>query len=101
MNPLDIVFIHEVIFPIFGFILGGGAIVGLYRTINRHLERQHQKQLAAGGPEALGELERLRQRVQQLEEQDHRLEELEERLDFAERVLAQRDDARGALPEGG
>lgn len=99
MNPLDIAFVHEVVFPIFGFILGGGAIFGVYRTVNRHLDRQHQNKLTGGSVAASAELEDLRRRVEHLEAQDRRLEELEERLDFAERVLTQRD-ASGTLPKG-
>lgn len=96
MNPVDIVFVHEVVFPLFGFLLGGGAIFGLYRTVNRYLER-HQRKAVGMDADTMAQVEQLRARVEALETQDRRLEELEERLDFAERVLARRD-ASGALP---
>lgn len=40
----------------------------------------------------------LAERIAELEERDNRMHELEERLDFAERLLAQRDAER--LPRG-
>lgn len=48
--------------------------------------------------DAKAELEELRERVRRLEEGHPRLMELEERVDFAERLLAQREPAR--LREG-
>ncbi len=64
----------------------------LLRAIARRIEGR-------GGMEsARAELEELRARVAQLEEGHPRLLELEERVDFAERLLAQREPAR--LREG-
>ena len=37
----------------------------------------------------------------QMEELQQQLVDVQERLDFAERVLARRDDRAGALPKGG
>ena len=48
--------------------------------------------------EARAELEELRERISRLEEAHPRMTELEERVDFAERLLAQREPAR--LREG-
>jgi hypothetical protein len=51
--------------------------------------------------EAQEELQHLRDRVAELEMNQGHLAELEERLDFAERLLARRDDAmRAPLPPG-
>ena len=65
----------------------------LLRAIARRIEGR-------GGMDnaARVELEELRARVAQLEEGHPRLLELEERVDFAERLLAQREPAR--LREG-
>lgn len=48
--------------------------------------------------DAKAELQELRERVSRLEEGHSRMTELEERVDFAERLLAQREPAR--LREG-
>lgn len=93
MNSMDIMLIQEIVFPIFGFILGGGVLFGVYKTLNRHLDRQHQGKLAGGtGSETRALVERLEARVEAMEQADRRIEELEERVDFAERVLAQREE---------
>ena len=51
-------------------------------------------------PEVKAHVEALEARVQQLEAEHDRVVELEERVDFAERILAQRPDSVGRLPEG-
>ena len=50
-------------------------------------------------PELKAHVEALEARVQQLESEHERFVELEERVDFAERILAQRPDSVGQLPE--
>ena len=51
-------------------------------------------------PEFKAHIESLEARLQQLESDRERFLELEERMDFAERVLAQRPDSVGQLPQG-
>lgn len=85
----DWVWVQNVIFPIIGMGIGTLVLIGLYRTVNRFLDRRHEMRLGAGGPGVGEELERLRQRIEQLEARAYRWDELEERLDFAERMLAQ------------
>ena len=77
-------------------IVAGVALV-LYpiaRAIARRLEGR-------GGMsnEVLQQVDELRERVRDLESTQHRVAELEERLDFAERLLSQRDET-ARLPEG-
>ena len=84
----------QVIFLIVLAALAAATIVlyPLMRAIGRRIEGR-------GGMEsARSELEELRARVAQLEEGHPRLLELEERVDFAERLLAQREPDR--LREG-
>jgi len=87
---------QEVIMPALG--IGTMAFLGWlgFRTWDRHLERKR-------GGAAVGELEEVREEVRHLREQagamhdvELRLGELEERLDFAERMLTQRN--KGELP---
>jgi hypothetical protein len=72
-------------------ILAAATIVlfPLFRAIARRIEGR-------GGmnAEARAELEELRDRVSRLEEAHPRMTELEERVDFAERLLAQREPER-------
>jgi len=85
----DFVWIQEVVFPLIGMGMGTLFLVGLYRTVNRALDRRHEARVQkAGGllPDAVHHLE---DRIAVLESQTERLQELEERLDFAERMLAQ------------
>ena len=49
---------------------------------------------AAAGPDLQPEIDELRARVQELEQGQARVQELEERVDFAERLLAQREPER-------
>lgn len=84
----DFVWIQEVIFPLVGMGMGVFVLFGIYRTINRILDRRHERRL--GVPAGVqDEIDRLRERLDRLEEQSNRVQELEERLDFAERMLAQ------------
>jgi len=64
---------------------------------------RRQLALRRAGRDGTGELEsarvaELEQRVAELELDSARLTELEERLDFAERLLAQKEPARELLP---
>ena len=61
---------------------------GLYRTVNRALDRRHESRMQNTGGVAPGLVRHLEDRVAALESQTDRLQELEERLDFAERMLA-------------
>jgi len=62
----------------------------LIRAISRRLEGRR-----APDPALLSEIDELRARVADMEQQQDRLHDLEERLDFTERLLAQqREQAR-------
>lgn len=66
-------------------------MVGVYKTVNRWLDRRHERALteAGGSPRLQGEVAQLRERVETLEDTALRVQEFEERLDFAERMLTQ------------
>ena len=85
----------EAMFLLVLAVLAAATIVlfPLFRAIGRRIEGR-------GGmsAEARAELEELRERISRLEEAHPRMTELEERVDFAERLLAQREPAR--LREG-
>lgn len=84
--------IQNVVFPILGMGMGVLFMVGAYKTMNRWLDRRHERALAEQGGMDAGvqaALDRLSDRVAQLEDTSFRIQELEERLDFTERVLAQ------------
>lgn len=85
------VWINNVIFPMIGMGMGVLFMVGVYKTVNRWLDRRHERALtgAGGNPRLLEEVEQLRERVEALEEANLRVQEFEERLDFAERMLTQ------------
>ena len=86
----DFIWFQNVVLPVLGMGMGAFVLFGVYRTINRHLDRRHEQQLgAAAGGSAGPELEELRSRVDMLEDAVDRVQELEERLDFTERLLAQ------------
>ena len=85
----DPAFIDVVVLPILGMIMGGGFLWGVYRTVNRALERRHERMMVVEGAPTAHALEELRGRVEVLEDVNYRMQELEERLDFAERMLAQ------------
>jgi hypothetical protein len=67
------------------------------------LVRAMARRLEGGGGNAQlqGELEALRDRLQQLEQSQGRMGELEERVDFAERLLAQGREPDRLGAEGG
>ena len=86
----DFVWFQNVVIPILGMGLGAFVFFGVYRTVNRHLDRRHEKEIAAASRgDASPELDEIRSRVELLEDTVLRVHELEERLDFAERMLAQ------------
>jgi len=86
----DFVWFQNVVLPVLGMGMGAFVLFGAYRTINRHLDRRHERQMAASGRGDIGpQLEDLRSRVELLEDSVERVQELEERLDFTERMLAQ------------
>lgn len=91
---------QQTVIPLLGMGLGGFAMFGVYRTINRALDRRHERLLASerGGPSP--ELEEVRNRIEALEETVFRVQELEERVDFAERLLT-RDQNQIGSQDGG
>lgn len=74
------------------FLFGGGALVGIsFSPVGKAVAARIRGDAAGPSgpdPEILAELDGLR----------HELTEVQERLDFAERLLAQRNPAK--LPEG-
>jgi hypothetical protein len=84
----DWIWVQNVIFPLIGMGMGGFVLFGIYRTVNRMLDRRHEARMLPGGAPMTEEMRRLEDRVAALEEQGQRVQELEERLDFAERILA-------------
>lgn len=95
----DFVWIQNVIFPLVGMGMGVLTLFGLYRIVNRLIDRKDRGKLAAPDGAIMQELERLRGKVESLEGTSLHLEELEERLDFAERMLTER--RQSALPGDG
>lgn len=89
----DWVWIQNVVFPLVGFAMGGMVLYGVYRTVNRILERRHERELARLGGPAAADVRRLVERLDVLEDQVARVGELEERMDFTERLLARERDA--------
>jgi hypothetical protein len=88
----DWIWVQNVVLPLIGMGMGGFVLFGLYRTVNRQLDRRHEARLAGATPGSGQDVDRLQQRLEGLEEQVDRLQELEERVDFAERMLAQQTD---------
>lgn len=66
------------------------AVAVLLRPVMRAWARRIGGE--AVNPDLAGEVAELRERVAELEGSGTRLQELEERLDFAERLLAQRNE---------
>ena len=85
---------------VLGMGLGGLTMFGIYRTVNRALERRHERLLAVGKGGSPAELEELRNRIEALEDTAYRVQELEERVDFAERLLT-RDQQQIGSNDGG
>jgi hypothetical protein len=84
----DWVWVQNVIFPLAGMGMGALVLFGIYRTVNRVLDRRHEARQMSGGGAVAAEVRRLEDRLAALEDQAQRVQELEERLDFAERILA-------------
>lgn len=84
----DFVWVQNVVFPLILMGMGGFALFGVYRTVNRVLDRRHESRSVGGAEDLRAELRRLEDRILVLEDSTQRLQELEERLDFAERMLA-------------
>lgn len=96
----DWIWIQNVVFPIIGMGMATLFMFGVYRIVTRWLDRRHEREMVAGGVVPPAELERLRTRIEVLEDVAFRVQELEERVDFAERLLARgRDAARLEHPE--
>ncbi len=66
--------------------IGAWLLMPLVRAWAKRIEGR------GGDPAVMDELAQLRERVAELEQGDAHLAELAERLDFAERLLAQRND---------
>lgn len=81
-----------VMFTVIGIPAAFMLLTPIARAIGRRIEGQ-----GAVADDRIAELER---RVQELEVREERVGELENRLDFAERMLAQREGSR-ALEGGG
>ena len=96
----DWIVFQQTVIPLLGMGLGGLAMFGVYRTINRALDRRHDRLLASDKGGSLPELEEVRNRIEALEETAFRVQELEERVDFAERLLT-RDQHQIGSQDGG
>ena len=75
--------------PLAGMAIGVVFMVGIYKLASRWMDR---KRLPEG--DLADEVDRLRGEVNALRDVALRVDELEERLDFAERLLAQRQPDR-------
>ena len=102
MDP-DVLLVVEIVGSLFGLVIVGGTAGYLAYTAVQVVRRRFLGEGLAGEEE----LEELRHRMSELEEQVHlapdhqltaRVAELEERLDFAERLLSSEDN-RARLPE--
>ena len=96
----DWIVFQQTVIPLLGMGLGGLAMFGVYRTINRALDRRHERLLASEKGGSSPELEEIRGRIETLEETAFRVQELEERVDFAERLLT-RDQHQIGSQDGG
>jgi hypothetical protein len=92
----DWIWFQNVVIPVLGMGLGGFVMFGVYRTVNRFLDRRHERLLASGQAGSSSELEELKDRVGALEDTAFRVQELEERLDFAERLLTREQRQLGS-----
>ena len=92
----DWIWVQNVVIPVLGMGLGGFVMFGVYRTVNRFLDRRHERLLASTQAGSSSELEDLKNRVEALEDAAFRVQELEERLDFAERLLTREQRQLGS-----
>ncbi len=97
----DFVWMQEVVFPILGMGIAVLAMFGLYRTVNRALDRRHERAMGSSGGASREEIDRLVSRIDALEESTERVQELEERMDFTERVLTQQQERDRLAPGRG
>lgn len=100
MGVPDWIIFQQTVIPILGMGLGALVMFGVYRTINRALDRKHERMLAAESGTPSREIEEVKQRIEALEETAYRVQELEERVDFAERLLT-RDQQQIGSNDGG
>jgi len=89
---------EQVVLPLLGMGMGVFVLINGFRIAHRALDQKHERDLAAMGGAAPGELAELRERMDRLEEVGLRLQELEERLDFAERMLTSGRDRPEQMP---
>jgi hypothetical protein len=76
-------------FLVFTLMVTTGVTLILRGPLGKALARRLEGRGAGPDDNTVAELAELRERLQELEEQQGRIHELEERLDFAERLLAQ------------
>ena len=93
----DFVWMENVVFPLVGMGMGVLFMFGVYRIVNRVLERRHERAMALRDGPAAADVRALLDRLEAVEDAVLRLPELEERLDFTERLLA-RQKERDQLP---
>jgi hypothetical protein len=96
----DWIVFQQTVIPLLGMGLGGFVMFGVYRTINRALDRRHERLLASERGGSSLELEEVRSRIEALEETAFRVQELEERVDFAERLLTREQHQIGSQDGG-
>jgi len=90
----------ETLFKIIvGLVAVVGIPVGAYAAITATRAIWIKGEPRPADPELRAHVDALETRIQQLEAEHDRVLELEERVDFAERMLAQRPDSVGQLPE--
>lgn len=90
------IWFQNVVLSVLAMGLGGFAMFGVYRTINRFLDRRHERLLASAQMGSSLELEDLKSRVEALEDTALRVQDLEERIDFAERLLTREQHRLGS-----
>ena len=78
-----------VVIPVVAIVMG---MVVIFRPIVRAVARRLEGQVS--DPRLSAELDEIKARVAETEQLRERVAELEERLDFAERLLARKDDIR-------
>jgi hypothetical protein len=93
----DFVWVQNVVFPLIGMGMGVLFMFGVYRTVNRILDRRHERVMALRDSPASADVRALTDRLDALEDAVLRIPEFEERLDFTERLLA-RQKERDQLP---
>ena len=112
IDGIDLAIQVALTFCVAGFLIGAGGsaneepiifgVSGISFSILAYRRsralRRHESLAETTGEAAVARLEDLDQRLAELEIRDHRVAELEERLEFAERLLARRNDAM--LPGG-